>query len=117
MIEIGGSFRLPDLMAATGARMVEVGTTNRTRLKDYRKAIGNDAAMVLKVHPSNYRIEGFTEEASYQDLAALSSEAGVPFVADVGSGLLDARVPWLDGPPGVERMRGAALATRSSGRA
>lgn len=99
LIEIGGSFRLPDLMAATGARMVEVGTTNRTRLKDYRKAIGPDTAMILKVHPSNYRIEGFTEEASYRDLASLAAERGIPFVADVGSGLLDARTPWLDGPP------------------
>ncbi|MCJ7726506.1 MAG: L-seryl-tRNA(Sec) selenium transferase, partial [Acidimicrobiia bacterium] len=99
LIEIGGSFRLPDLMAATGARLVEVGTTNRTRLKDYRKAIGPDTAMILKVHPSNYRIEGFTEEASYRDLASLATERGIPFVADVGSGLLDARTPWLDGPP------------------
>ena len=55
--------------------------------------------MILKVHPSNYRIEGFTEEASYRDLAALAAERGIPFVADVGSGLLDARTPWLDGPP------------------
>jgi len=99
LIEIGGSFRLPDLMAATGARMVEVGTTNRTRLKDYRKAIGADTAMILKVHPSNYRIEGFTEEATYRDLATLGSQRDVPFVADVGSGLLDARAPWLNGPP------------------
>ncbi|MBU1866313.1 MAG: L-seryl-tRNA(Sec) selenium transferase [Actinobacteria bacterium] len=99
LIEIGGSFRLPDLMGSTGARLVEVGTTNRTRLKDYRKAVGPDTGMILKVHPSNYRIEGFTEEASYRDLAALAAERGIPFVADVGSGLLDARTPWLDGPP------------------
>ena len=99
LIEIGGSFRLPDLMAATGARMVEVGTTNRTRLKDYRKAIGPETAMLLKVHPSNYRIEGFTEEAGYRDLGGLAGDRGVPFVADVGSGLLDGRAPWLDGPP------------------
>lgn len=99
LIEIGGSFRLPELMAATGARLVEVGTTNRTRLKDYRKAIGPDTGLVLKVHPSNYRIEGFTEEVPYRDLAALAAERGVPMVADVGSGLLDARAPWLEGPP------------------
>jgi L-seryl-tRNA(Ser) seleniumtransferase len=86
-------------MAATGARMHEVGTTNRTRVKDYRKALGPDTAMVLKVHPSNYRIEGFTEEVGYGDLADLAAAAGIPFVADVGSGLLDARTPWLDGPP------------------
>jgi len=99
LIEIGGSFRLPDLMVSTGSRMVEVGTTNRTRLKDYRKAIDPDTALILKVHPSNYRIEGFTAEASYRELGKLAAERKVPFVADVGSGLLDSRVPWLDGPP------------------
>jgi len=99
LIEIGGSFRLPDLMGSTGAQMTEVGTTNRTRLKDYRKSIRDDTAMILKVHPSNYRIEGFTEEAPYRDLGTLAAETGIPFVADIGSGLLDARAPWLDGPP------------------
>ena len=99
LIEIGGSFRLPDLMAATGARLVEVGTTNRTRVDDYRRAVTGDAGLLLKVHPSNYRIEGFAEEAGYRDLAALAAETGLPFAADVGSGLLDARAPWLDGPP------------------
>jgi len=99
LIEIGGSFRLPDLMAATGSKMKEIGTTNRTRIKDYRKAIDAGTAMILKVHPSNYRIEGFTEEAGYGQLGTLATETGIPFVADVGSGLLDARVPWLEGPP------------------
>jgi L-seryl-tRNA(Ser) seleniumtransferase len=99
LIEIGGSFRLPSLMAASGALLVEVGTTNRTRQSDYRAACGPDSALILKVHPSNYRIEGFTEEVGYGDLAAAAHEAGVPFAADVGSGLLDARVPWLEGPP------------------
>lgn len=99
LIEIGGSFRLPELMAASGARLAEVGTTNRTRLKDYAKAIGPDTRAILKVHPSNYRIEGFTAEASYGELGTLAAEHALPFVADVGSGLLDARVPWLDGAP------------------
>lgn len=99
LIEIGGSFRLPELMAASGARLVEVGTTNRTRIKDYRKAVGPGTRVILKVHPSNYRIEGFTAEASWTDLGALAREHDVPFVADVGSGLLDSRVPWIDGPP------------------
>jgi L-seryl-tRNA(Ser) seleniumtransferase len=99
LIEIGGSFRLPDLMAASGARLVEVGTTNRTRPGDYRKACGPGTALLLKVHPSNYRVEGFTEEVGYGALAALAAEVGIPFVADIGSGLLDARVPWLAGPP------------------
>jgi L-seryl-tRNA(Ser) seleniumtransferase len=99
LIEIGGSFRLPDLMGASGASMQEVGTTNRTRLRDYRKAIDDSTALLLKVHPSNYRIEGFTEEAAYAELGALAADHGILFVADVGSGLLDARVPWIDGPP------------------
>ena len=98
LIEIGGSFRLPELMAASGATLVEVGTTNRTRLADYAAAV-TGAAAILKVHPSNYRVEGFTEEVGYESLAGLAAEAGVPFIADVGSGLLDERTPWLDGPP------------------
>lgn len=98
LIEIGGSFRLPELMAASGAELHEVGTTNRTRLQDYRAA-AEGAALVLKVHPSNYRIEGFVEAAGYAELGALAAEMGAAFVADVGSGLLDARTPWLSGPP------------------
>ena len=99
LIEIGGSFRLPELMASSGARLVEVGTTNRTRLKDYQRALGASVGAILKVHPSNYRIEGFTHAVSYAELGALAADHSVPLVADVGSGLLDARVPWLDGPP------------------
>jgi L-seryl-tRNA(Ser) seleniumtransferase len=98
LIEIGGSFRLPDLMASSGAILDEVGTTNRTRLADYKRSV-EGAAAVLKVHPSNYRVEGFTEEVGYGELAALAATAGIPFIADVGSGLLDSRTPWLEGPP------------------
>ncbi len=98
LIEIGGSFRLPELMNASGARLVEVGTTNRTRASDYRDRLA-DAAAVLKVHPSNYRVEGFAEEVGYRELAGLAGEAGIPFIADIGSGLLDARTPWISGPP------------------
>lgn len=98
-IEIGGSFRLPELIRASGATATEVGTTNRTRAKDYAKAIGPSTGAVLKVHPSNYRIEGFSEETGYRALGTIARERGVPFVADIGSGLLDDRVPWLDGPP------------------
>ncbi len=97
-VEIGGSFRVPDVMEQSGARLVDVGTTNRTRLDDYRRALdkpGVDAAIVLKVHPSNYRVEGFVEETSVRELATL----GVPVVADIGSGLVDASCPWLSGPP------------------
>ena len=98
LIEIGGSFRLPELMAASGADLIEVGTTNRTRLSDYQAAV-DGAGLILKVHPSNYRIEGFAEEASYRELGELAARHNLPFVADVGSGLLDARVPWLDHAP------------------
>jgi L-seryl-tRNA(Ser) seleniumtransferase len=95
-VEIGGGFRVPEVMAASGARLVDVGTTNRTRVADYAAALGPDSALVLKIHPSNYRVEGFTESASVAELATL----GVPVVADIGSGLLDARCPWLaSGPP------------------
>ena len=86
LIEIGGSFRLPNLMAASGAELVEVGTTNRTRLADYQ-AEADDAAAILKVHPSNYRVEGFTEDVGYEALAQLARERGIPFIADIGSGL------------------------------
>ena len=94
LIEIGGSFRLPDLMAASGAELVEVGTTNRTRVADYA-AVADTVDAILKVHPSNYRIDGFAEEASYSELADLSAQNEIPFIADVGSGLIDERAPWL----------------------
>ena len=97
-VEIGGSFRIPEVTEQSGAQLVDVGTTNRTRLADYRKAIGRknaDVAMVLKIHPSNYRVEGFVEDTSVAELATL----GVPVVADIGSGLIDATCPWLSGPP------------------
>jgi L-seryl-tRNA(Ser) seleniumtransferase len=97
-VEIGGSFRVPEVMEQSGCRLVDVGTTNRTRLSDYERAItrtDTDVAMVMKVHPSNYRVEGFVEETSIAELATL----GVPVMADIGSGLLDANVPWLKGAP------------------
>ena len=97
-VEIGGSFRVPEVMEQSGARLVDVGTTNRTRLRDYETAIARsdvNAAMVLKVHPSNYRVEGFVEETSIADLATLD----VPVVADIGSGLVDSNVPWMKGAP------------------
>src|ERR1700728_2817001 len=84
LIEIGDGFRLPDLLESTGARIREVGTTNRTTVADYAGAIGPQTGFVLKVHPSNYRIEGFTASASIAELAPL----GVPVVGDIGSGLL-----------------------------
>jgi L-seryl-tRNA(Ser) seleniumtransferase len=96
LVEIGGGFRVPDVMAQSGAVLVEVGTTNRTRRADYEAAAAREPlAAVLKVHRSNYRIVGFTEEVPVSELAAL----GPPVIADLGSGLLDIRTPWLGGPP------------------
>jgi L-seryl-tRNA(Ser) seleniumtransferase len=86
LIEIGGEFRIPDVMAASGARLVEVGTTNRTHLSDYERALGPETAAVLKVHPSNYKIVGFTRSVAARDLARLARGRGVPFVYDLGSG-------------------------------
>ena len=88
LIEIGGSFRLPDIIAMSGARLVEVGTTNRTRSSDYRAAIGAGTGLILKVHPSNFRQVGFTEEAELSDLVRIGEEHDIPVVHDVGSGLL-----------------------------
>ncbi|MXW68790.1 MAG: L-seryl-tRNA(Sec) selenium transferase [Acidimicrobiia bacterium] len=99
LIEIGGAYRLPELMAASGAQLVEVGTTNRTRPEDYRRALRAETALLLKVHPSNYRIVGFSEEATLPELSQIATPAGIPLIFDAGSGLLDERVPWWAGPP------------------
>ena len=98
LVEIGGGFRIPDVMAWSGADLVEVGTTNRTRIADYERAVQDhpNINLILQVHRSNYRIEGFTESASTTQLGQL----GPPLVADIGSGLLDSACPWLPkGPP------------------
>lgn len=99
LVEIGGGFRVPEVIAQSGASLIEVGTTNRTRSSDYRNAINNtanDIAMALSVHQSNYKIVGFTEAPSVTAL----SDLGVPLICDIGSGLLDTACPWLEnGPP------------------
>ena len=88
LIEIGGSFRLPDIMRTAGCELLEVGTTNRTHLRDYEAAVSEQPALFLKAHPSNFRIEGFTLEVSAQDLSRLAKRTGVPSLVDLGSGAL-----------------------------
>ena len=113
LVEIGGGFRIPEVMEESGARLIEVGTTNRTRAADYEK-VEADVELILKVHQSNYRITGFTEEAGVEPLAAL----GPPVIVDLGSGLLDAACPWLpDGPPAWLRDEPAVRQTLAAGAA
>jgi len=110
MVEIGDGFRLPDLIASTGARLREVGTTNRTHLRDYADVIGPETGCVLKVHPSNFRIEGFTSEVDVAALAGL----GAPVVVDIGSGLLAPHLLLPDEPDARTALRqGAAVVTAS----
>jgi L-seryl-tRNA(Ser) seleniumtransferase len=89
LVEIGGDFRVPDVMASSGTRMIEVGTTNRTRLADYRGALNERTRLIMRVHPSNYRIVGFTNSPKFSELAALAHEVKLPLYEDAGSGVLD----------------------------
>ncbi len=117
LVEIGGGFRVPDVMAQSGARLREVGTTNRTRVGDYRDAIGPDTALLLRVHRSNFRIEGFTEQPTLEELVRLGRERGIPVAEDIGSGYLglvgevDARRldALLAGEPRVQASVAAGL--------
>ena len=110
LIEIGDGFRLPDLLESTGAQIREVGTTNRTTAADYAAAIGPDTGFLLKVHPSNFRVEGFTAQAGIAELAGL----GVPVVGDIGSGLLTAHPLLPEEPDADSWLRaGAGLVTAS----
>ncbi|MDQ3767730.1 MAG: L-seryl-tRNA(Sec) selenium transferase [Actinomycetota bacterium] len=90
LVEIGGEFRIPDVISAAGARLVEVGTTNRTRIADYANAVSDDTAAFLKVHPANYRIQGFTAAVKVHDLARMARSHELPLIYDLGSGLLTA---------------------------
>jgi L-seryl-tRNA(Ser) seleniumtransferase len=103
LVEIGGGFRVPDVLAQSGATLREVGTTNRTRVADYAAAISDRTALILRVHPSNFRIEGFTERPSVRDLAALADRFNLPLVDDLGSGYVSGNVPSLRDEPGVQR--------------
>jgi L-seryl-tRNA(Ser) seleniumtransferase len=106
LVEIGGSFRVPDVVAQSGAALVEVGTTNRTRLDDYRRAIGERTGAVMRAHQSNFRTVGFVEEPSIEELCSL----GVPVIDDVGSGALADGVPELADEPAVARSVAAGAA-------
>ncbi len=116
LVEIGGSFRIPEVMSRSGATLVEVGATNRTHLKDYRSVIDDDTALLMKVHTSNYRVEGFTASVSEQELAALAREYHLPFVIDLGSGnLVDFEALGLPAEPTAAEAltNGADLVTFS----
>lgn len=119
LVEIGGGFRVPDVMRQGGARLVEVGTTNRTRLADYADAVTSDTAVILTVHPSNFRIVGFTESVAMADLAVLGADRGIPVVDDIGSGcLLDTAAFGIGGAmreprPSESLVAGASVVTFS----
>ncbi len=110
LVEIGGSFRVPDVMAQSGAVLREVGTTNKTHLRDYEQAIGPDTALLLKVHTSNYRIVGFTSAVDTADLVGLARRHGLGVMEDLGSGcLVDLGLPGAGGEPTVQEVVGAGV--------
>ncbi|NNE08265.1 MAG: L-seryl-tRNA(Sec) selenium transferase, partial [Gemmatimonadetes bacterium] len=113
LVEIGGSFRLPDIMKASGAKLVEVGTTNRTRARDYREAITDRTAAILKVHQSNFRMEGFTEEVAIDELSAITREACLALLYDLGSGSFLRAGKGAEPTVAAEMKRGADVVMMS----
>ena len=114
LVEIGDGFRIPELLASTGARLREVGTTNRTGLRDYAEAIGPETGFVLKVHPSNFHVTGFTSAVGVAELAALMDKLQAPLVVDIGSGLLSPHPVLPDEPDATSTLAdGADLVTAS----
>jgi len=110
LVEIGGAFRIPDVMRQAGCTLHEVGTTNRTHAKDYRAAVNENTALLMKVHTSNYHIEGFTKTVSEEELAAIGRELNIPVIADLGSGsLVDLRQYGLPKEPMVQEMIAAGV--------
>ena len=110
LVEIGGAFRIPDVMRQAGCTLHEVGTTNRTHAKDYRAAVNENTALLMKVHTSNYHIEGFTKTVEEAELAAIGRELNVPVIADLGSGsLVDMRQYGLPKEPMVQEMVAAGV--------
>ena len=110
LVEIGGSFRIPEILKASGARLVEVGTTNRTRIEDYERAIGPDTAALMRVHASNFRTVGFTAEVKLQQLAGLARARGVALIDDLGSGVPAQRPPALETVLGDEPVARESIA-------
>lgn len=116
LIEIGDGFRIPEIMARSGAILREIGTTNRTRIEDYRAAITDRTRLLLRVHPSNFRIVGFTARPSLEELTALGAEAGIPVYEDLGSGCVaDLRPYGVDEPPVSESLRAGVDVVSFSG--
>jgi L-seryl-tRNA(Ser) seleniumtransferase len=115
LVEIGGSFRLPDIMETAGCRLREIGTTNRTHLDDYRRAVVDDTGAILRVHPSNYRIDGFVHRPPTAAIAEVAREAGVPFIDDIGSGLLRPDLTAPDEPAAADVLAHGANLVSFSG--
>lgn len=110
LVEIGGSFRIPDIMTRSGAVLREVGTTNKTRMADYQEAIGPATALLLRVHPSNFRMSGFTDRPELNDLVELSRASGIPLVEDIGSGcLVDLKAYGVADEPVVQESLAAGV--------